>query len=477
LIAARSGKVVGMIALTAVFFGLSSCGLGLPGSLAPPGAVSASTDQIEQITVTWDTVPHADRYYLYRSQDALGPFWVEGAFGPIPYATVVDPPFVDGPLDAGTLYYRVTAVQLFTGTESAPSEVAAGVSLPGPLEWQAPATIPGFLTTFGTVRVVVDQESSVVRGYVFTIPDDGEAAATVRGVGVDGSLYTVGAPFGTTDGTDLGSGDLAVAAGRIIVALVGETDDAVSVWNYDAGADQFAVLSTGLPAAHPTAPRVSLAALSTEHFLLAYRGADNALVAYEIDGGVPVTLAAPIDTSESVIGGLAIAASGDAAVLGVEIQDAVAVTTELVVSNWSGTSWGTPISLAGDVTGNVSRIDATLDPSDNTPYLAYQDETGVVIHDTTAIVGSSSDVGFAGTPVSGGPIAVAADNATVHLFYEDGPAASGMIRSYDGASWSEFSPADFTEGDGLDAVSTAAAGGKLFTAYIRDGGAVVRVYQ
>ena len=149
---------------------LTSCGLGLPAALDPPGGVTATTDQIEQITVSWSSVASADRYYVYRSVDESGPFWVEGDYGPVPYATDTGTTFTDAPLDPGTLYYRISAVQQYTGAESAPSDAVAGISVSGPLEWQDAVTVSGF---FGGAVMSAIKRDFGVKDFGALIPGHG----------------------------------------------------------------------------------------------------------------------------------------------------------------------------------------------------------------------------------------------------------------------------------------------------------------
>ncbi|MFW5689131.1 MAG: hypothetical protein ACOC1U_06095, partial [Spirochaetota bacterium] len=97
---------------------LAGCGLGLPTDLPAPAEVTATTNEIDQITVTWTAVAGASRYYIYRSETS-DPFVLEdGDYGPVPYTSTNLTTFTDPTSSAQTFSYRVSAIQQHTGDES-----------------------------------------------------------------------------------------------------------------------------------------------------------------------------------------------------------------------------------------------------------------------------------------------------------------------------------------------------------------------
>lgn len=138
----RSGTAVVVITATLL---AAACGVGLGPTLSAPRNVVASSGELNQITLQWDEVPGATRYYVYRGETADAPLWEEGAGGPIPFATTNITTFVDMSFttaDQSFFYYQVSAVAEYRDEESPPSDVVQGRWVDGPNEWQA-GTIVG----------------------------------------------------------------------------------------------------------------------------------------------------------------------------------------------------------------------------------------------------------------------------------------------------------------------------------------------
>jgi hypothetical protein len=470
---------------------LGSCGVGLPLEITAPANVSASTTEVEQIRVTWDAVPGADRYFVYRSRSASGPFGEQGPFGTIPYATVTDTTFVDDALDPLTFYYRVSAFDDVGNRESDQSETAAGLSLSGPLEWQSQQLVFG---GFRTARLAVDRFGDVIRAYVLSVSDSADVGVSVRRITNTGSLELLDTAFGDVDGTDARVADLAVIDGTVWAALVSEVDDSVELWSYTDAAGTFTRRVAGLPQAHPSAPLLSLVAYDAETLWLAYRSSAENAVVREIatTGPVASVITPPADVGSGIgtntIAGLELQAGNGGLVLFYETYDPITnnATDTVGAEWWNGTGWsaGSVDQPGADVVSQAYAVDATASGAvDARAYVAYS-------------VGASPYTldALDGTPVPDAPsanltdspdfteesLALAADDGDLYLFYEGTVAGGGVIdlSTDGGANWTGFSPTDFAQDDDPLVYELVAYSGKVYAAWIGSGGLLsVRAYQ
>jgi hypothetical protein len=318
---------------------------------------------------------------------------------------------------------------------------------------------------------------------VLTIPDEASSEIGVRRIEVDGSLRLAGSAFGTVDGTDRRPADVAVSGGNILVAFVDESNDTVSLHRYDPDGETWIPVTTGLSQAAPSLPLVTLASRGAGEFVLVYRGSSGQLVTYTYDGTTVASIGAPTgldatDNDTSVLSRLSLASSDNVTGLVAAVHDTGGDTTTVLRSTWNGTGWNAAVPVDAAIPGSISTLDADADSATGTLYIAYDDGSSVIVRDGSgAIVGASTDGDFGGSITEGGDISLGAYNGEIYLFYEDAVQATGIVRVLAGGTWSEFSPADFTDGDGLTNLSARADAGRLFTGYIRNGTATTRSYQ
>jgi len=489
-----------IMAGAAVVLILGGCGLPLSGSLAAPEEVTATTDRTDLIRVTWNEVPSADIYYVYRSVSPDADAAEEGDYGPVPYMSVTQPILLDVDTDPTDYYYRVSAGRLSTNEESALSDTAHGIRVAPEIEWQNQATVFG---TPGTVRLAIDRTTATVAAYLLTTGDAPGAAATVRVIESDGTLASLGAPTESTDGSDPRVADIA-AAGSVYVALVAENPDLagdrdrVYLYRYDADLEEW-LLEAQIPdpVAHPSAPFVSLAAVGEDELLLAYRGDGGEIVTYHYDGST-TTLAAPRATDDTLgnaipsVGQIDIAAVPGGVALVYELEDdgdPPGGTLRIELSQYTiGTeAWDAATEVYSGGGPDVARgavsvgVDQTIAVLDNAITVAFHDDAGgLYLVDRTGAPVPGSTTGFPGAPdLASTPIGIAAYSNEVFLFYRDASKEEGAIARFGraGMTWDEFSPADFTQSQNPDLLNLVAGGGKLFAAFNDGGIARVRAYQ
>lgn len=470
--------------------GIAACGLSLPLSMDTPSGVTASSDQIEQITVSWNAVAGADRYFIYRSRNASGPFWEDGPFGPVPYATVAGTTFVDEPLDPLPYYYRVSAFDDATGDESTPAPSVSGTSLAGPLEWQDAQLVLG---SFSTARLAVDAYADIVRGYVLSVPDIADTRVSIRRITNTGTLEQLGSAFADVDGTDPLVADLAIVDGTVFVALVNEADGTVEIWRYTDASGAFTRVLGGLVAADGARPLVSLAAPDETTLWLAYKGAaDGTAQVYEVSlpslGATPVSPPTAVDGdigTGDVITALELKAGDGTVALFHEVTN-TGVTDSLGGAVWDGGGWS-PVAVATEWTLNAVGTAFTIDP---TLSVAAAERSWIISSDAAAyyLEDLADTVNATVTPsdLAGDPdltetsLALAADNGTLYLFAVDATAAAAPVFQSidDGATWTEFSPVDFAQTADPVTLQLAARSGKLFAAWVSAAGLLtVRAYQ
>lgn len=411
--AAARLAVLGVVALLS-----ASCGLGLPTRLDSPTGLAA-TPQHRAIDLSWSPVPGADAYHVYRATSEDGPFYAEGAFGPIPHAIVTAPGFTDEPLDPVQFTYQVSAVARFTGAESELSDRVTATSVEPEYAWQDAASLVA-LGGFPTTRVTVDRGASIVRGYALTVTDSTNARVAVRRITPTGTLSQVGGSFAEVDGQDIGVADLAVHGEHLWVAAADRTTSEVGIWHAGPGASTFVERLAGLPAAHPSRPLVRLASNGPDGLWLAYRGEAGALAAYSLSIGAD----------------------------GAVTADALAVAH---------------------------------DPTTDKAFVAWKEASGlIVLTDATGTVLTDSggfDTGAASDPEVGAT-ALAADGGLVYLLYRDSLAEATVLREYDptGGTWSAASPPDLIGGS-VESLGLAAAGGKRFALAAGGTTVTVRAFQ
>jgi len=471
---------------------LAGCGVGFGPQLTTPANVAATTDQIDQVTVSWEAVPGADRYYVYRSTSADESPLAEGPYGPVPYAATNATSFVDVTL-AGNYYYQLSAVVDLTGEESQPSEVVGGISVDGPPAWD-PAIVLA-LDSLASLRLAADR-ASLTDFYVLTVPSDSDAVeVTVRRVEPDGTLEQVGSAFASARGGVPRSADVAAHDGRVLVALVNASAE-VEIWSYVEilGVGDF-VLANTIDAydASPT-PLLSLAARSADEFWLAYRDAGGELRTFRLDRAGSETEVAPPysggNTTDAIVADVELAASDVAVAIAWEVEDDGGTTTSAAAATTAGgpaATWTAAAGLAGwpdppdtGSTGSatVSSLDVAVSPGGE-PSVVLADASGLFLHSGAAFDGGA--LSGAGDPTPSPPaVALAARADDLLLFHADAGADAGVVRSSDdGASWSTVSTEDFTVGsDDLGILRIEALGGRLVAAYeTGDVAAFVRVYR
>lgn len=466
-VASRSAALLALLAALLV-----SCGLGLPTEIDAPTGAAASTDQVDQITVSWNPVAAATRYYVYRSTSPTAPLWTEGDYGPIPYATTNTTSFVDPVPGTATYHYQVSAVHEFTGSESAPTDVVTGVSIDGPNEWQAASILA--LESLGTVRIAVDRDSVRPVAYVLSVPQSADTGVTVSRVEAEGTLTQLGSPFATVDGTFPRVADLAVTDGQLRVALSNSTSDEVEVWSYSGFTDAFTRLDTAGTTPSPISPLVALAARAPDDFWLAYKTLGTTMATYR-SGDAGALTAATAPSGATPLADLELTAGGGVVAMGYELVDGIGNTTGVEISVAGASDWGSPADAFVSGAGNVSALDVAVDPSDGSAYLVYGDDAGdLYLDDETGALGATiTDGDFGGSsPASPADVALAGVDGVLALFYLDDAAGAGVIResSDGGATWSVTSPDDFTATAGLGVLDLSAAANSRFAAYATSGG-------
>jgi hypothetical protein len=459
--------------------------------------MTATTDQEHRITLDWDTVPGATRYYVYRSPESTEPFTTAHADGGVPHATTNTSGFVDSSLDVGVYNYQVTAVQMHTGVESAPSATATGRSIDGPNEWQ-PAVALG---DSKTVRTATDRSAVGSRPFVLTVPNETGAQVRVRRLEFDGSLTQFGTAFGQVDGTVARVADLAVVDGELLVAIVRDpgTDGAaptVELWRWRDDHDEFRRVATLPTAAFATAsPLLSMAAQSTDRFTLAYRGAAGEMVIYSFasDGSGTEIASPPAATNDSteILTQMEIAASDSMIALAYEVEDGSGATTALEAATVSAPAWDWSSPTTGDLLsvesgapdppfppeGPVHALAVAVDPAPGGyGYVGFVANNGIYIADPALDAGNplhgnalvSDDPGFAGDALlsARANVGIAASEGRVRVFHLDADEA-GEIRVADeaGASWSIESPDGFTTGTDPTPLHIVTPGDRIYATY------------
>lgn len=465
-IAARSAALLALLAGL-----LASCGLGLPTEIDTPTGAEATTDQVDQITVSWNPVPAATRYYVYRSTSPVAPLWTEGDYGPIPYATTNTTSFVDPVPGTATYHYQVSAVHEFTGSESAPTDVVTGVSVDGPNEWQAANILA--LEALGTVRVAVDRDALPPVAYVLSVPQSADSSVTVSRVDAEGTLTQLGSPFATVNGLLPRVADLAVTDGQLRVGLSNSASGEIEVWGYSGFTDAFSRLDTAGTTPYALgSPLLALAARARDDFWLAYKSGAASLANYRSRAAGALT-AATAPSGATPLADLELAAGGGMVAMGYELVDGTDTRVEIAVAGPS--DWGSPAQAFVSGTADVTALDVAVDPADGSAYVVYADDAGnLSLDDETGTLGATiTDGDFGGSsPASPADIALAGVDGVLSLFYLDDVAGAGVIResSDRGATWSVTSPADFTATADLGVLDLSAAADSRFAAYATPGG-------
>ena len=484
----RTHSVFRIYTITAMLFfvaivilALSGCGISLVLKLDAPTNLSATTDQVNQITISWAAVKNASHYYVYRAEESdttLGP-----GSGTL-YLTVEHAGFIDIDVPNAEYYYAVSAGDAFDRIESQLSETVLGTAFVPPPQWRLP-----LLVGVGTnlVDLAVDTSIDEQPTYILTVPTQIGAALTVNRIIDDTTLEIVGQPFGAVNGTVKGSAALTTAGGTLFVAStdVSDASDLVSeviMWRFDSDTGTWTAesVSTSLTNAETSAPWIDIEARSPNDVFLAYRSEGTPLngpiAAYRYNGTTITNMAA------------ALVAGGTDRVTSVRLSIASTTETllykkiiplaegELYVAQLVGGVWDNPtlISDALDVIPD-GYLDATHDPITNDLYVAYYDATDSRLEVKKNNAASPLAPTLGAAAVGTETIALTANNGEVLVFYAE-PSGDGVIRKFTGTEWETLSPDPLTLGGSLSSLEMWATTDRVVIGYVEATVGMIRRY-
>ena len=471
-------RIAALLAIATVLY--SGCGLSFVTKLEAPAMITATTDQVEQITLTWSEVDNANNYFVYRSTVPTGPF---GPYEATPYRTLEGNSFIDTDVADGDYYYKVSAGDGFDRLESPLSDLVQGTAVAAPLQWRLPVLVG---IGAGLVDVAVDTLVAGEPKYVLTAPAEFGAELSVYRIVNDTVLERVGVPFGAIDGTVRGSAALAVAGGSLYVASTDDTglldtNAEVILWHFDAGTGTWVAepASASLSEAEPSAPWIDLEARSANDLFLAYRARGSVLngpiAAYRYNGTSATDLATILvsgGTDDVTSVRLAVTATDEAL-----IYKDVSGLGEIVVASLVAGVWDNPavISDADDVIPD-GYVDASIDPNTGDLYVAYYDDTDseLRIKKNDAATWLSPDPGAADPGTTS--VAVSARNGEVMAFFAD-QSGGGVIRHFTGTAWETISPEPLTLGGALASLVMRSTTSGLIIGYIEATLGTVRLYR
>jgi len=149
----------------------------------PPTGISATANSTSSVIVGWGSVSGASGYYIYRSQDAVGPYIQVGKSGTTSYT--------DNGLSAGTTYYYRVAAYNNAGTGSQSSYITT-TTLPN-----APTGVTATAASTSSITVTWSSVSGATSYYIYRSTS---ASGTYEQVGTSTTTsYTnTGLTAGTT---------------------------------------------------------------------------------------------------------------------------------------------------------------------------------------------------------------------------------------------------------------------------------------
>jgi hypothetical protein len=475
----RLSNIVPLFAMGFILF-FSGCGISFVTKLAAPTNLTATTDQVEQIILSWSAVEAANHYYVYRSDVPDGPFGPDGA---TPYRTVEGIGFIDTDVPGGEYYYAVSAADVLDRVESPLSDVVSGTASIAPPQWRTPLLV-GVGT--GIVDLAVDTLVTGEPTYVLTAPYQLGTKLTVYRIVDDLTLESVGGPFGAVNGMVPGSAALSVAGGTLFVASTDVTDASdllaeVILWRFDPGSGTWAAeTSASLSNAEMSAPWIDLEARSSTDIFLAYRSEGGALTgpiaAYRYNGITASDLAATlvaagVDRVTSVH--LAVSAATETLLY----KKVVAIgDSALFVAKLSAGVWDNPtvISDAADVIPD-GYLDAAHDLTTDDLFVVYYDsiDAELVVKKNSAATVLAPTLGSADPQTES--VALAANEGEVTVFYRE-PSGDGVIRKFTGAEWEPFGSDPLTLGGSLSSLAMQATTERLVIGYIEVAVGMIRRY-
>lgn len=200
-----------LLMLTALLF--SSCVWIYGPEMTVPENFAATTGETDKIVLTWEPVPHADIYYIYRSPSADGTFDYRSFSRTAEYTdTDIDPEV--------SYWYKVTASDLESNNESPRTAAVKGDSV-HEFAWSQTAVLS---TTASQIRISADPEPEEgthdeYRAWAILAGDSPGSPAEVNGYNRDtDSWEQFGDPFGSIAPSIPGSIDIAAYAGEVYAA-------------------------------------------------------------------------------------------------------------------------------------------------------------------------------------------------------------------------------------------------------------------
>jgi hypothetical protein len=200
-----------LLMLTALLF--SSCVWIYGPEMAVPENFAATTGETDKIVLTWEPVPHADIYYIYRSPSADGTFAYHAFSRSAEYTdTDIDPEV--------SYWYKVTASDLESNNESPRTAAVKGDSV-HEFAWSQTAVLS---TTASQIRISADPAPEAglhdeYRAWAILAGDTPGSPAEVNGYNRDtDSWEQFGDPFGSIAPSIPGSIDIAAYAGEVYAA-------------------------------------------------------------------------------------------------------------------------------------------------------------------------------------------------------------------------------------------------------------------
>ena len=457
-----------------IMFAISGCELIQGPDLSPPSDVSASTDLMDKIELSWTEVEKANIYYIYRSASKEGEYEYTGFTYAGTYTDTDIAPQIP-------YWYKVHASDIETNNESEGSTPAEGNS-DHEFSWNQPVVA---VTGAAQARLAIDTAAAGLTGndrayaYLASASNDETGAITVSKYDpTAGTFEQLGAAFGTTDIDSPRVFDIAAQGGSVYVAYsdkglggkvrVNAYSEAAGAWQ-PLGSEGFSTvtdaryLSVDVDPATGTVYVGYIYTSAGNYHIEIRKSTDFTSVEHSITAATPYS-----SIHLSYAGSLWRAYKDEGSGADAETIETNAPTNPQVISG-------------------VNLRDGYMDfiaVSASEMYIAYYtDALSVQQYDSSSWSTDLTPAG-ASAAVSAASVGLAHDASTgsLYLYYSDdggGFGASGLVLQYSQSGWTTL-----TVDEDTDNISTAASSLELkaynnivYASYLTGGAATLRVWE
>ncbi len=438
----------------------SACELINGPELSPPADVSASTELLDTIELSWTEVEKANIYYIYRSDTEEGDYEYTGFTYAGTYTDTDIAPEIP-------YWYRVTASDIETNNESGGSTPVRGTS-DHEFAWSQPAAAG---TGAAQARLAIDTGDGSVAGtaYLAYASNDETGAVTVsRYDRANGTFEVLGGAVGTTDIDSPRVFDICADGGTVYLAYS------------DKGLSGQVTVKAYSPAAG------TWQTLGSEGFST---GTAARYLSIDIDPSTGTVYAGYIDTD-----GFEIRNSGNAFADAPNISPDSLDTTALISFDgaslhnaYEDTDAGQIKAAEAAAASGVNLRDGYMDfiaASASEMYIAYYTDALFVKKYDGSSWGVDLTPAGASAAVSAASVALARDPSTgsLYLYYSDdggGFGASGLVRKYGAAGWTTLTVDEDTDNisAGASSLELEAYNNIVYASYLAGGAATLRVWE